>query len=433
MPSLARGGLRDILVAFVPIQAAFLWFNYLPGPRALLPDEARIWNAAYELAIGGNHAPTFLEPPGEAYVAAVLVRAFGPTLLPLQFLQIALLIAGGFALRALAGAVGLSRQAADLCLMSYLCNPELVAASHYVLPDVAHLFFAICAALCIARGRSALTVVAGLSLGAAVLLRSLLIPLVPLFALAAAWPRAGRGWSIRPALLLLGGVGGIAVPAMAASEIAWSHGSLGAGAAFHVWIGLNDRGDHGLVDEIEDSERDRYLASSTDPGERERVYRRKVWEKVREDGAVATLRRQVPRQLRRLVRKESFFTDQLPGGATPTYSNAMTAWATFAFRAGSYFTYAVLLATGITGMFVPAPAAIRKRMRPFLVFVFFGLATAMVFHVSSRDRLPLLPVLFLYVGIAYDRLAGALPEQPFETGRTLALLSVLATALWLAI
>ena len=425
-----RGRWRDVLVVALPIQATFLCLYYYPSPKALFGDELTYVARAAALVDGSAGPPDFVWPPLQSLLLAASFRLFGPTLLPVQLLQIGLLWGGGLLLRGIARAVGLSVVAADVCLVSYLCYPTLVAFSHYLWPEVTHLFLALLAVRAVLARRAGADLGAGLALGVALGFKSLLGPFVPLFAAAAAWPD-GRGIRWRGVVLLLLGVVAGCGPLLLYDGIRYGYWGIASSGAINAWVGLNDRSPRNLVGEIVVEEMDDYLAASPDPHVRQARAWSRVRDKVREQGIAATLAGQLPRQYQRLLDKDSFFTDQLPGGPAASYAD-IGPMATLGLRLGAYALYGLLLVAAVLGMAAPMPPGVVRALRPFLLFLLGNLALFAILHVKTRYRVQLLPVLFLYAAALWDHVAGNLGHRAWSKSRIAGAALALVVTLWLA-
>ena len=141
---------------------------------------------------------------------------------------------------------------------------------------------------------------------------------------------------------------------------------------------------------------------------------------VRERGLGSLLRAQLGRQYFRLFDKDSFVTDQLPGGAIGAqgygYRGTPAALAAL-IRGWSYLLYAAVLAAAALGFAVDPP-----RGRPWrwvlVTFLVFNLAAFLLLHVKTRYRLAFLPVLDLHAGAFAAWCAG--DRAPFASPSTVA-------------
>ena len=126
----------------VAVHGILLWIYWIPEPKQLLGDEAMYWQVALRAAQGGAVELPLLWPPLQAHLLAWLVRTFGESLLAVQIVQTALLVAAALLARdAWLRLTGL-RAAADLLGLWMLAYPPLVAFAHHLWPEVLHLALA---------------------------------------------------------------------------------------------------------------------------------------------------------------------------------------------------------------------------------------------------------------------------------------------------
>jgi len=420
---------RGVVAAALSVQAAFLWCYYHPGPRQLMGDELRYHAEALAIARGQVLEPNFVWPPLQSQLLGATFHLFGDSLVPIQLLQILSLWGGGLLLFAIARRIGLSPAASALCLLAFVCHPELVAFSHYLWPEVSHLALLLLATYAIADGRRRFLFAAGVALGVALLLKSLLLPFTALFVLAAAWPRASTAWRPAAALVLVGMAVPVA-PVVASNGLQHGYWAIASSAAFNTWVGLNERSPRNLVDAIVAEEMDAYLSSSPDAGERDRRTWLRVRKKLAEEGPLRVAGSQLPRQLQRLFDKDSFFTDQLPGGISARYAGPGET-ATRLLRAFAYGMHWLLLCAAVMGMWAPTGTHLRQRIRPFFAFLIGNLLLFAVLHVKTRYRLQFLPVLLIYAALFWDHVAKNLEAPRWGGLRVLGAASTLVLVLWL--
>jgi hypothetical protein len=178
-----------------------------------------------------------------------------------------------------------------------------------------------------------------------------------------------------------------------------------------------------------------YRASSDDPAERDRILGEKIAERFRERGVPAILRDQLGRQYFRLFDKDSFLTDQLPGGAIANqgrgYRDPASAVA-FVLTAGSFLLYAWILAFGAAGVVLISPSGRRWLWIP-LTFLAYNLAIFLLLHVKTRYRIPIMPVLIVYAAMTTtEALAGRIRVDRVRPWRCVAAAGLALLALFLA-
>jgi len=134
-----RGRLVLFLIA-VGVHAALLFIYWSPEPKSLVGDEVTYLAAAERLLRGEPSAMDLLWPPlYPRFVAAFLWVGDG-SLWTLQAAQTLLLVLSAVLLREVAVALIGPGPAPDLVGFCALAYPPLAAFSHYVWPEVLHLF-----------------------------------------------------------------------------------------------------------------------------------------------------------------------------------------------------------------------------------------------------------------------------------------------------
>jgi len=399
-----------------------------PGPRALWGDEIMYADLARRLAAREDARIDFLWPPGyPRFLAGLLVMGGGSFLLA-RCVQVGLLVLSAGLLRDLGLRLFGSRVAADVAAALLLLDPQVAGFAHFLWPEVVHLFLFLAALwILVARGeRPGWLAVLGVVLALALLMKSVLAPFLPLLLFPAVRSAGLRG--LGRVALVLATLAVTLTPTVIAN--ARRGGPLVADSSrFNLWVGLNDRSRKDLVDEVVGREYQKYLRSGETFRERARVLDGQVDALVRERGVLPILRVQLSRQYFRLLDKDSFVTDQLPGGAiarqgygyrgTPAVLAAL-------LRAWSYGLYALVLVAATLGVAVDPPRG-RAWRWVLLSFVAYNLAAFLVLHVKSRYRIAFLPVLDLQAGaLAAWWAAGGTRARvgPLALGMALALAAV---------
>lgn len=195
--------------------------------------------------------------------------------------------------------------------------------------------------------------------------------------------------------------------------------TLSSSAAFNLWVGLEETSNQSLVDGIAGDEYRAFLTSGETFQERQGVLWGKIRCKIDREGVVVILGDQVPKQYLRLFDRETFLTDQLPGGVIFERGHGYRqrpAWLTEGLRGLSYALYALLLVAGCLGWVVSEP----KRtpwLRGVALFVLFNLGLFLLLHVKSRFRIQLLPWMALYAAMGWVWLRQVMGEQGADSPR----------------
>ena len=402
-----RVRLAVILALAACLQAVLLWMELRPRPRALWGDEIMYADVASRWARGEPATLELLWPPLYPRLLSIVLRV-DPSLVALRLAQAACLFAAALLWRDLARRLTGSALAGDVTAALLLLDPQVAAFAQFLWPEALHLaLFAAALWLLVTRGsRPWWLAAAGVLLGVCLLAKSVLGPFLPVLLLPLlrdAGPRRG----LARAAIVAAACAATVLPTMVANARQGTF-AVANGARFNLWVGLNDRSPRNLVGEIVGDEYRRWQASAPTFAEREEILKGKIAGFVREHGPLAIARAQLGRQCFRLFHHDSFFTDQLPGGAIAAlglgYPDPPRALAA-ALRA---YANAVWMAT-LVGVGLGLAALPRERtgwVAVLLAFVAYNLALFLLLHVKTRYRLPFLPVLHLLAGAGIAALAG---------------------------
>lgn len=372
-------------------------------------DELSYWPEAQRMAAGQEpEISSPLWPPLYPRFLSALIFVFGAEMLVIEIVQTLMLFVVVLVIWDLTYAwTGSAVAAASAAAMAAI-YPPLAAFSHYVWPEILHLFLFLAALWILVRKAPSASglCTAGILLGLAVETKSLLIPFLPILllpVLAGSVRQAAR----RAALVSLG-LGLVLVSARLAD--APNPPVVGSAATFNVWVGLNDRTRKERVDPIVKAEFDEYVRSAATLPDRNAILRRKIRDKIRQEGVLGILRKQLSRQYFRLFDKDSFLTVQLRGKvlhpAAAGYQDPPGALAGF-LAGASFLLYATVLAGAVLGIAV-CPLTRRRWLWVVLAFLAYNLALYLFVHVKSRYRIQFLPFLFVYSGCAIAWLAAKL-------------------------
>jgi 4-amino-4-deoxy-L-arabinose transferase-like glycosyltransferase len=403
---------RRLLLAGLPLVLALhlglLWLGHRPAPRRLWGDEVLYLRAADEVAAGAPRgADDLLWPPGYSRVLASLLAAGDDSILFVQLVQTALLALAAWIFGDLVRRLLASPFAGALAALLMLAYPPLVAFAHFLWPEVLHLALALAAVWIVAarRERLAWMILLGLALGLALLTKSLLGPFVPLLLLPVARERGWRRGLPRAALAAAVAFA-VLLPTMLANRRQQGVFAVADSVRFNLWVGLTDGGRHSFGDGNPWRAYQVWQRSARDLRRRDTILDWKLRHLVAERGVGALLAGQLGRQYFRLFDKDSVLTEMLPGGilAARGYGyRAPPAWAAALLRWGSYAAYAVLLVAAAAGAALGARRAGGWAWLA-LAFLAYNLALFLLLHATSRYRVQLLPVLFLFAVAAGERL-----------------------------
>lgn len=399
------------------------------APRPLFGDEITYRTAAGRLLAFGAADLDPLWPPLYPYFLAPLLALGGGSLFWVRAAQLALLGLSAFLLADLAKRWTGLPEAGLLAAFLLLADPQVAAFAHFLWPEILHLALFLAALRMLVqageaggRSRGAWAAGAGLGLGLALLTKSLLLPFLPLLLVPLAFAADRRRGLAAAGLALL-------VAAAVVAPAAWSNHRRGHGwvvadsSRFNLWVGLSDTSRRNLVDEIVGEEYERYRESAPTLPERNRILSEKIRQLAEARGWGALLLSQLERQPFRLFHKDSFFTDQLPGGAIAAqgfgYRGVPVPLAAV-LRGWSYLLYGVVLALAGWGIFRVVHRS-SPWWRVLLLFLAGNLLLFLFFHVKTRYRVQILPVLDLYAAAALvfwlGGRGGALRERLGAAGR----------------
>ncbi|HET9315500.1 MAG TPA: glycosyltransferase family 39 protein [Vicinamibacteria bacterium] len=403
----SRVRLAVILALGACLQAVLLWMELRPRPRAPWGDEIMYVDVASRWARGEPATLDLLWPPLYPRLLALALRV-DPHLVALRLAQVACLFAAALIWRDVARRLTGSALASDVPAALLLLDPQVAAFAQFLWPEALHLaLFAAALWLLMARAsRPGWLVAAGVLLGVCLLAKSVLGPFLPVLLLPLL-REAGVRRGLARAALVAAACAATVLPTMIANAPRGTF-AVASGARFNLWVGLNDRSPRNLVGEIVGDEYRRWQQSAPTFAEREEILKRKTGDFVRERGVLAIAGAQLRRQYFRLFHHDSFFTDQLPGGAIVALglgypdppralSSALRAWSN-----------AIWIAT-LMGVGLGLAALPRERtgwLAVLLAFVGYNLALFLLLHVKTRYRLPFLPVLDLLAGAGVAALAG---------------------------
>lgn len=403
----------------VTVVEALLWIAHQPVQRGLLGDEGMYWRGAEALAAGVDWHPESLWPPLQFHFLGWILAVSDGTRLAVELVQSLLLVAAIGLLFLLAERLTGSRLAAGVAAGLALVYPPLVASAHYLWPEPLHLvlFLGLLWILVARAERPLWLVAAGILLGLALLTKSLLVPFVPVLLLLPL--AAGGSWRRRLlGVALVAGAAALTVaPTVNANRQREAGVLIADSGPFNLWVGLNDRSRRSFVDPVAPGEYKIYRESASTPGERDAIVWSKIGALVREEGVATVLGRQLGRQYFRLFDKESFFTDQLPGGVQAERGKGYVAPPPViagALRYLSYGLYALILVGAAVGVSI-CPLRGRRGLQVALAFVVYNLLLFLLLHVKSRYRIQFLPFLLIWTGCAVAWLAARLGLAPVES------------------
>lgn len=389
------------------VNSALFVLYWWPSPKRLRGDEQTYVNAAQDLVEGGALVVDSMWPPGQAWIVAAVDGS-----LPLvQFIQFIFLLGVAWLASRLCRQWCQDSLAATIVAIVLLAYPPFAAYAQYLWPEMAHLFFLLLSWLLLVRDGedhaplSMLgTFCAGLSLGAALLIKSVGLLFLPLLLFL-----LPRGQLLKSASVFVLGVMLVLVPISAIKYEETGHWSLHTSGPFNLWVGLNDVSRQGHVRPIAGRESAKFYRSADSMQQRNVIYLNKSIELIDQAGPVSTLMEQLIKQPFRLFDYESFFSTERG------YALAQSPWARGLVHYSSAF-YVVLMLGAWYGM-LSWPRRRRGWWVPF-AFVAYVCGLLLLLHAKARFRIVFVPCLAMFFAWSLSRwLQVGIRQSWYDLGR----------------
>lgn len=406
---MSRRAAVALLLAAVALQLAIAALGIAPLGRALAGDEQTYVAVAEAWGAGEPAELDPLWPPGYPALLAWCFAATG-SLAPVLAVQVLVhLLAAGLLGRLALRLIGDPRIAA-LAATFFALDPQIAAFAQCYWPETLHLALLLAladATVAGVAGRWGALAFAG-GLAVALMLKSVLLPLVPVLLVGALLASDRHG---RTGRLVIAAVALVAAVAPLAIYNHRQHGfwGLADSTRFNLLLGLTDRSPRSLRDDRGHEVYREYRQGGATFAARQESLDTKIAAEVEaRGGLLAALASQVPRQLFRLFDRESYFSAMLPpAGALVAVGQGFRApppLLAAVLAACAAGIYAVVLALAPLGL---ASLLVRQRARvwPLLLLLVYPVAVALCLHVKARYRLLLLPSLDLAAAVGLCALA----------------------------
>ena len=414
-----------VFTAWLLLNAVLLWIYYHPALKPLVGDEFDYNRRALALLAGQPMPELFIWPPGQVWFIASIYAMFGNHVLAVQLVQI-LMLAICAALLARLWKTLDSPRAAWLAGTIFLLNPGTLAYAHWLWPEVPYLVCLLGALVLLltftARPRLR-AFFAGLLIGLALLFKSLLGGLWPLFFLAFL-TRKDRRFSIAwlSAAAFAAGLLLATFPALWKGHAETGSVLIADSSLYNLHVGLRDQSRSDYIDEAGLPALTAFIESAATPQQRNAIYLDKVKATVAERGWFRVLVDQLDSQYFRLFNAKTLLNSQLPGPTCAGYLGAYGASAVTTpigwLAAACHTALLVLCAFGI--------ALWRNWRRPFAafcaVYLVYQLALFLGLHVMERYFFQMQPLLCGFAGSFLAALVDrkdAVPALAFTRGRWL--------------
>ena len=392
-----RLALASLFSLAILLHATLLALSHFPEPRVESGDEVRYLayaETAWESGEAGRHP---LWPP---LYFQVLTGAFflGLGRLGVQLAQLGLLWLAAWLLYDLCRHWSGSKLVGTVAGGLVLLYPPLVAFAFYFWPEILHLtlFLGALWILALRSHRFAWLFSAGVLLGLCILTKHVLRPFLPVLLLPLLFEGRRTERLSRLAVVLTGFLVAVA-PVL--TKLPWPiEDEFTSAPVFNVWTGLNDRSRKNFVAPVVGAEFNAYEQSAPSYAKRNRLLFSKVVGLVEARGLWSVTASQLSRQYFRLFDKDSFLTDQLPGGELASSNAGYRGGPPVllsALRWGSYILYTLVLIFAVIGIAV-CPRRGRRWIWVGFAFLAYNLAIFLVLHVKSRYRIQFMPFLFFF-------------------------------------
>jgi len=392
-----------IAIVGLIINFGLLLVYYIPSTKQLIGDENYYNNYAL-LVVSGQRTPdNLIWPPLYGEFIGLLFSIFGSHRIYIQIIQIGLWLISGILFSQIVKRLTLSPIVAHISFTLFLLSPELIAFSHYLWPEIMHLFLWILGLwllICYPQRRLA-AIITGVAFGLALLTKSLLTPFIPvvvLFVLIRNYSSLSVKTRLINTTLILAFILLTTLPVMVNNLITQGEFTISDSSIFNIWVGLNDLGktDYG-ANEIAGKEFNEYMLSGSNHRIRNLVYKEKIVKKLEQQGLVGTLFNQLGKQYFRLFDIQTFFTTQLPGGGRQAYTTDAQWLITF-LKLYSYIIYGLILVAGTAGVcFLQVRYVNWSHL--FVLFIIYNLGLFLFLHVKTRYVLQFLPMLILFASV----------------------------------
>ncbi|MEO7200954.1 MAG: hypothetical protein ABIY56_12170, partial [Dokdonella sp.] len=376
--------------------ALLLWAYYEPAIKPLVGDEYTYNERARALLAGNSTPSAFIWPPAQDWFVAALYAVSGAKLWLLQLVQTGLLACCGVLLFRIWSNLAGTR-AAMFASALFLLNPATLAYAHWLWPEVTHLT-CLLLALDLLLSRQPPThwraLGAGLAIATALLLKSLLSALWPVFFLFFLHREASRwrfAWSAAAWFAL-----GLLLPLL---PVLWQgyqqtgRPLIADSSIYNLHVGLNDTSRSDYINEAGGPALAAFIASAPTPAERNAIYRQKIADQVAERGLIRSVLNQLGTQYFRLFNAKSLLVSQFPGAQCAGHMGAYQASPSLPLLTGlSYSAHALTLLLAAFGI-----ALWRAWRRPLAwfagVFFLYQLALYLGLHVMQRYVFQMMPFL----------------------------------------
>lgn len=386
---------------WIALNAALLWIYYEPALKILVGDEFDYNQRALALLAGQPVVELFIWPPGQAWFIASIYAVAGTHVLAVQVVQIGLLALCAWLLVRLWRTLDGGRSA-WLAGALFLGNPGTLAYAYWLWPEVTHLaclLGALALLLTLPRWPRMAAFGAGLLIGLALLFKSLLGGLWPLFFLYFLRREQGRfSYAVVAALAFAAGLLLATLPALWKGQQETGRPLIADSSMYNLHVGLLDSSRSDYIDEAGLPALTAFIESAPTPQQRNAIALGNVRQLVAERGLAHVIGEQLGTQYFRLFNAKTLLVSQLPGpacaGRLGAYANTNLAPALAGLAYLAHSITLVLFSFGI--------ALWRRWSKPLAlfagIFLAYQLTLYLGLHVMERYLFQMLPIMCGFAG-----------------------------------
>lgn len=434
-PSHSRLATGWIVVAagWLILNAMLAWAYYGAAAKVLVGDEASYQDRSLALLAGVYPTSSFIWPPGQDFFLAAINAIAGSGVLTVQLVQIVLLIVCAWLLVVIWRALDGPRAAFFACAL-LLLNPSTLGYAWWLWPETEHLACLLGALALVAlpgQRRLLRALLAGLLIGFALLLKSLLAAFWPVFLLFFVHRESSR-WRIETRAIagFVLALGIAVAPAMLHGWQETGRPMIADSSIYNLYVGLSETSRSDYIQEADGPALAAFLSSAPTPQARNAIYTAHVRNLLAERGWFDTVKAQLGRQYFRLFSAKTLLVSQLPGAAC---AGRINAYAQTSMRvplvALAYASHILLLVMAAFGI-----ACWRRWRAPIAAFtlLLFGyqLALYLGLHIMERYIVPMLPFL---AGFGGSFIAATLRRADNEPDSSMTSTTIALTPLRLAL
>ena len=387
--------------------------SYYPKPRILMGDEmTHLRDAHRSIAKVIWHEFHLTSPFYTKFLSLILLLSPN-TLVIIQIIQTLILFCVAFLVYHLGYLIFKKKEVGLMAAVLLISYPPIIAFAHFFWSDILHLFFFLLSFYLLIRFNNHILFlsISGFSLGLALIIKSgFLLPFIPVFIFYLVVKNRGKN----KFFLLLTYIVSLSMAMLSAKSSFSMKNSHLMGTNnfyFNLWVGLNDLKDREQSGEIAGLELNNYNESSEKTDAKDAILKMKIKDFLKQRSIIAILKNQLGKQYFRLLSKNTFFTDALPGGffakqGMGYYEPSPIIY--IPYKILSYLLYLFVLFSSVFAFIYFKNNSLESKI--IILFLFYNLIIFLFLHVKTRYRIQFLPFLFLYsayfISSVYEKIAN---------------------------